>query len=79
MAPERSEGILVPVDQSVTLRETVAYAVSEAEAAIDGDPEAPAASPTDRPAPGFPRCTQVPRPCPPCAVIVSSPLRSGVL
>ncbi|PSP73035.1 hypothetical protein BRC86_10695 [Halobacteriales archaeon QS_3_64_16] len=37
VAPERSEGILVPVGQSVTLRETVAYAVSEAEAAIDGD------------------------------------------
>lgn len=34
MAPERSEGILVPVGQSVTLRETVAYAVDEAEAAI---------------------------------------------
>jgi multicomponent Na+:H+ antiporter subunit E len=43
VAPECSEGILVPVGQSVTLRETVAYAVSEAEAAIDGDPEAPEA------------------------------------
>jgi multicomponent Na+:H+ antiporter subunit E len=33
-APENTRGILVPVGQSMTLRETVAYAVSEAEAAV---------------------------------------------
>ena len=39
MAPDGSDGILVPVGESVTLRNTVAYAVAEAEAATEADAE----------------------------------------
>jgi multicomponent Na+:H+ antiporter subunit E len=36
MTPESTRGILVPVGESTTLRKTVAYAVSEAEATAEG-------------------------------------------
>jgi len=39
MTPDGPDGILVPVGESVTLRNTVAYAVAEAEAATEDGPE----------------------------------------